>query len=110
MHAVAVGAAARVAAGVEALGRLLALQHAHVVGQVRVESRGRGGGARVAGHLPPSVHTRIGAPRHGQRYRLGQHAGKGLLEHPLHGAQARLGGPAVEAGPVVGEQQASGQG
>ena len=71
-------APARIAAGVEALGRLLAGQHPHVGRQQRVQRPRRRRRARVAGHLPPGVHTRVGAPRHRQRYRLGQHPGQCL--------------------------------
>ena len=63
----------------------------------------------MAGHLPPGVHTRIGAPRHGQRYRLAEPLRKGVLDHLLHRALARLAGPAGEPGPVVLEQQPGGQ-
>ena len=108
-HPVAVGARAGVAAGVEAVGGLLAAHHRHVVGQDPVQPRGGDRCARVAGHLPPSVHTRIGAPRHGERNRLAGDGGERRLERLLHGAAARLGGPAGEVRPVVLDEQPGGQ-
>ena len=64
----------------------------------------------MARHLPPGMHTRVGAPRHGQSYYLTQALGKGLLDHSLHRTEARLDRPARELRAVVLEQQPRGQG
>ncbi len=63
----------------------------------------------MAGHLPPGVHTLVGAPRHRQRYTLNPHLGQPALELLLDGALAGLGGPPGEAGAVVLDQQLGGQ-
>ncbi len=106
-HAVAVGAAARVAARVEARGRRLSREHGDVGGQQRVEPHGVDGLVGVAGDLSPGVHPAVGAPGDGQRERLAVGAAlaedraQRALELLLHGAQPGLAGPAGELAAVV---------
>src|ERR671915_1506347 len=109
-HAVAVGAALRVAAGVEPIRGRLARQHADVARQHTVQ-RARGSRvALVARHLTAGVHAAVGSPGHGQRHLALQHGAERLLEHALHGPQAGLARPPRELRAVVLEQQARGQG
>ena len=73
-HAVAVGAAAGVAAGVEAVGRG-ARERSTLTSsrQQGVQARGLHRLAGVARHLAARVHAAVGAPGHGQLHR---HAGR----------------------------------
>ena len=87
-------------------GAGVAGEHGDVVGQQRVERAHRRRLARVAGHLPPGVHARVGAPGDGQRHRVAaQDDAERALELALDRAQAGLARPAREAGPVVLDQQ-----
>ena len=67
------------------------------------------GSPGVAGHLPAGVHAAVGATRHGQPQRPAGDRLERVLEHSLHGAQARLPRPAGELRAVVLEQEPRGQ-
>ena len=91
-HPVDVGAAGRVAAGVEAGGGGRALDHRDVVGQQRVDAS-RAGPARPRSWRPgPRVHAGIGAPGDGER-----HARRGAAPRPAP-APARPAPCAARAG------------
>ena len=53
------------------------------------------------GHLAKRVHACIGTSRDCQRRPPVEGANERILQHPLHGPQTRLSGPAAEAGAVV---------
>ena len=69
-HAVAVGAAERVAARVEPVRRRLGGEHRDVVGEQGVQAQRVDRLVRVAGDLPPGVHAAVGAPGDRQLQRL----------------------------------------
>ncbi len=61
------------------------------------------------GDLPERVHPGVRAPGDGEPRRLArapEQRAERLLEHALHGAEARLPAPAVEVGAVVGDAEA----
>ena len=66
-----------------------------------------GGGDHVdVHHLPPGVDPGVGPARADQLHRVAHDPLDGRPQHPGHGALARLGGEAVKAAAVIGDEQA----
>jgi hypothetical protein len=107
--AVAVRARARVAAGVEAVGRRRAAYHRDVVRQQRVQRAGLGRRAGVRRDLPPRVHPAIGPPGHRERHLAAEHHPQRPLELALHGPVPGLPRPAGERAAVVLDVQPRGR-
>jgi hypothetical protein len=104
-HAEAVGPAARVEAGVEAVGHRRRLVHGDVAAGQGVQAGQARQRTVVAGDLRPRVHAAIGAPRDRELHRVGQQDPERVLELVLHGPLALLARPAGEARAVVLDQQ-----
>ena len=106
--AIAVGFRPRVGARPERGRRFFCGQHAHGVGQPRVERAHHGGGRERAldgerGDLTQSVNARIRPPRAHHRDVASVELAQGVLEEPLNRNAHRLPLPADEIGSVVGE-------
>ena len=91
-------------------GRLGA-ENSHVVTEQAVQAGRVDGLMRIADHLPPGVHTRVGAPGDPQRERpaVAAHGAENRVQRALQlrfdRAQARLAHPARESAPVVLERE-----
>ncbi len=110
-YEVAVGLAAGVQPGVEAVRHLVGGQHAYVKRQRGVEraheALGRDGRREpAAGHLRRGVYPGVGAAGTGDVHRRPFDRREHRLELSLHGPMSRLALPAGEVGAVVGHDQA----
>jgi hypothetical protein len=104
LQPVAVEAADRVTARVEAVACGVAREHAHVVGEQSVQRRSRRLLPRVARYLPQRVHAGIGTAGDRQSNVRAEDLPQRRLELALDRAQPRLTRPAGEAAAVVLEQ------
>src|SRR5699024_12880932 len=57
------------------------------------------------GHLSPRVHARVRSAGARQRDPVASNPRQAVAQDALDGAQARLGGPAVKVGAVIGDIQ-----
>ena len=102
------------AAAVRRLARLTgqdagqALPQGPAARAVRAAGQGQPGGLVHVDvrRLRGGVHPGVRAPGHGQLHGVAHDGGQGPAELALDGAQPGLGGPAAEAGAVVGQVQA----
>src|SRR5215213_1212461 len=109
VKAVAVGARARVAAGVEAVGGRIARERRDVGGQQRVQVADGAHVAVMARDVNARVQAAVGSAGDGQRHLAAQDGGERALDGLLHGPEARLRRPTGEVRAVVLEQETSGQ-
>ena len=103
-QAVAVGAAERVAAGVEAVRCGDRLEHGNVIVQDPVQAPRQIAGdlrRREARHLSPGVDPGVRASGDAEGDRVAKDRLQGRRKLALDGAHAGLGRPAAEAGAVV---------